>query len=186
MVQLRVQSLNLSRSTDAFPLFGPEKQRREADGSPPPGGCPLTSQHSPTYDSALSQETPPSYSSSTRNDHHSSSSAKKIHPPSPTSAKLEEPARVRNRSDSSRSGTSVRPAETSGSPLRSGRPVATGPTNTMAQPRLQMQSSTSATDALLSQNTPARGTTLGGAVERGAAKTPEDEGPQPSYNTNPN
>ena len=31
----------------------------------------------------------------------------------------------------------------------------------------------------------ARGTSLGGAVERGAAKASENEGPQPSYNTSP-
>ena len=53
MVQSRSKTPNLTRATDSFPRFKPEKQRKKADGSPPPGGRLLTSRHSPTYDSSL-------------------------------------------------------------------------------------------------------------------------------------
>ena len=106
---------------------------------------------------------------------------------------------IKTRADSPGSGTSVRPAKTSAFPMGPCRPVATGPTNTMAQPRLQTQSSTSTTDAfpglgpenqhkgadgstpsakqqvLTTRLARARGTSLGGAVERGAAEASENE-----------
>ena len=91
MVQSRFQTPNLTRSTDASPRLGLGKQRKEADGSPPPSGHLLSSQHSPTYDSSRSHETPPNNSSSTRIVHHSLSRAKKKHPPVLTSANLEGP-----------------------------------------------------------------------------------------------
>ena len=58
MVQPRIQTQNLTSSTDAFSGLGPENQHKVADGNTPSGGRLLSPQHSPTHDSLLSQNTP--------------------------------------------------------------------------------------------------------------------------------
>ena len=82
---------------DALSRFRLKELCMQADGSPPPGGQLLSSQHSPMHDSHFGQGTPSHYSSSTRGPHHSLSSVKKKHPPFPTSANQGEPATKRAR-----------------------------------------------------------------------------------------
>ena len=58
MVQPRIQTQNLTSSTDAFSGLGPDNQHKGADGNTPSGGRLQSPQHSPTHASPLSQNTP--------------------------------------------------------------------------------------------------------------------------------
>ena len=84
--QHRLRAPNVTTLAEAFPRFGLGELRKQTDGSPPPGGRHLTSQHIPTHDSHIGQGTPSHYSSSTRGPHQSPPRVRKKHASFPTSA----------------------------------------------------------------------------------------------------